>query len=269
MINAVTSGPTFAVVEPPATCASHASGLSPEEQLLTLLVFSEVSRSDAAKGSINLSSEQLNTLREQAQKALAAARKAQDHSGFWGMISNLLSGDIASLAKVVAMAAAAVATGGTAALVLGAIAVGATLAAKYADKLGIPPNVAIGLGVAAGLAAVASGNVGGGISQFTSLGQAANATRLLYEGVAVTATAGGAASHGIAGYYQGQALDFQADTKQLDNEQVLESANIDANLENLQAALERQLAGVRVTTQLVERDHQNAQQVIHDFSGAA
>ncbi len=269
MISSVASSSTFTPVAPTPSSAAHTGGLSPEEQLLTLLVFSEMSRSDAAKESINLSSEQLNVLRDEARKALAAAREAQDHSGFWGMISNLLSGDIASLATVVAMAAAAVATGGTAALVLGAIAVGATLASKYADKLGIPPNVAIALGVAAGLASVASGNVGGGISQFTALGEAANATRLLYEGVSVTATAGGGVCQGIAGHYQGQALDFKADTKQLENQQMLESSSIDANLEQLQAALDRQLAGVRSATQVVEHDHQSAQQVIRDFSGAA
>ena len=249
--------------------ASQAGGLSPQEQLLALLVFSEMTRSNSAKESITLSSEQLDVLREEARRALQAAREAQEDSGFWGKLSSLFSGDIASLAEVVAMAAATVATGGTAALVLGAIAVGATLASKYADELGIPPNVALALGVAAGLASVASGNLGGGLSHLTALGEAATATKVYYQGIAVTATAAGAVGHGVSAHYQANAVDDKADAKNFENQQQLESADIEANLQLLQDALDRQLANVRATNQFARSDHQSSQQVIHDFSGTA
>lgn len=269
MISSIGSAVTLPPAHRPDMGSCHASNLSPQEQLLALLVFSEMTRSTSAKEAISLSSEQLDVLREEARRALQKAREAQEDSGFWGKLSSLFRGDIASLAEVVAMAAATVATGGTAALVLGAIAVGATLASKYADELGIPPNVAIALGVAAGLASVASGNLGGGLSHFTALGEAANATKLFYQGVAVTATAAGAVAHGISGHYQSNAVDYKADTKNFENQQVLESADIEANLELLQSALDRQLANVRATNQFARSDQQSAQQVIHDFSGAA
>jgi hypothetical protein len=269
MIGSINSSAVLAPARQADGCSSETGGLSPEEQLLALLVFSEMSRSNAAKDSVHLSSEQLDVLREEARRALQAAHDAQEHSGFWSKLSSLFSGDIASLAEVVAMAAATVATGGTAALVLGAIALGATLASKYADELGIPPNVAIALGVAAGLASVASGNLGGGLSHFTALGEAANATKFYYQGVAATATAAGSVSHGVAVHYQGQALDDKADVKDFENQQVLESSDIEANLELLQSALDRQLAYVSATNQFARSDHQSTQQVIQDFSGAA
>lgn len=269
MLSTVSSAGAYVSAQHVESQSLQGSGLSPEEQLLTLLVMSEMSRTDVAKDSISLSSEQLNVLREEARRALAAAQEAQDHSGFWGKLSSLFSGDIASLAEVVAMAAATVATGGTAAVVLGAIALGATLASKYAEELGIPPNIAIALGVAAGLAAVASGNLGGGMSTFTVLGEGANASRLYYQGVAATATAAGAVSHGVAGHYEGEAVHAKADAKGFEDQQVLESSNIEANLELLQAALDNQLASIRATTQFIRNDQQSTHQVLQDFSGAA
>jgi hypothetical protein len=269
MLSTISSAGAWVPTQPSESPSCHGGGLSPEEQLLTLLVMSEMSRSGAAKESIHLSSEQLDVLREEASRALAAAKEAQEHSGFWGKLSSLFSGDIASLAEVVAMAAATVATGGTAAVVLGAIALGATLASKYAEELGIPPSIAIGLGVAAGLAAVASGNLGGGMASFTALGEAANATKIYYQGVAATATTVGSVSHGVAGHYEGQALHAKADVKGFENQQVLESSNIEANLELLQAALDNQLASIRAATQFLRNDHQSTDQVLQDFSGAA
>jgi hypothetical protein len=251
-----------------APCTFGAAGLNPQERLLALMVYSDLSRLDSAKTSINVSSEQLNQLYEEARKALAKAREAQEHSGFWGFISKLFHGDIATLAEVVAVAAAAVATGGTATIVLAAIAAGATLGSKYADQLGIPPELATALGIAAGIASVASGNLGGA-SALTSLGEGAQMTSVYFHGVAAGAEGVGAVAHGVSGHYAGEALDYKADSKELEDRQVLESSNIDESLDQLQAALERQHYNLHATNQALQLDHQSAQQVLHDFSGAA
>lgn len=136
----------------------------PEMRMLVLMVQNQLAQSEVAQTDVLLSQDQLKELREQVREAIQQAREAEEDSGFFGAIGDVLGGDIATLAEVVLVAAAAVATGGAAALVLASIAVACTLASKYGEELGIPPNVAMGLGIAAAVATVASGNVGGAAS---------------------------------------------------------------------------------------------------------
>ena len=149
---------TYTAVEqaPPPSC-----GASPEARMLALMVHNQLAQGESARTSIQLSEEQLQRLRETIREALAEAREAQDDSGFWGDVGDVLGGDIATLAQVVAVAAACVATGGAAAIALGAISIACTVAAKYADELGIPPKVAIGIAIAAAVTSLASGQFGG------------------------------------------------------------------------------------------------------------
>lgn len=244
--------------------ADHAAGLSPQERLLALMVYSDMTRLDSAKTQVTLSSEQRNQLYEEARRALEKAREAQDKSGFWKSISGLFRGDIASFAEAVAVAAAAVATGGTATILLAAIAVGAGMASKYADDLHISPNVAAALGIAAGIAAVASGNVAGPV--MATNWQAVSA---LGRGVAAGAEGVGAVAHGVSGHYAGRALDFKADAKSFENQQALASSSIDENLELLQTVLSQKLFALQSTNQALELDHQSQQQIIQDFRGVA
>lgn len=244
--------------------ADHASGLSPQERLLALMVYSDMTRLDSAKTSINLSSEQRNQLYEEARHALEQAREAQDKSGFWTSICKLFHGDIASLAEALAVAVAAVATGGAATIVLAAIAVGAGLASKYADDLGISPKVAMALGIVAGIAAVASGDVAG-----PTMSTNAQAVSSLSKGVAAGAEATGAVAHGLSGHYKGLALDYKADAKAFENQQALASSSVDESLELLQTVLEQKLFLLQNTNQALQLDHQSQQQIIQDFGGVA
>jgi hypothetical protein len=270
MIPAISSHQTPPqVAESEAVCVRHDVALSPQEQLLVLIVFSEMSRSGAAETSIDVSSQRLQHLREEARKALEAAREAQQASGFWGSISSLLNGDIATIAQLVAVAAAAVASGGTATIVLAAIAVGATLGSKYADELGLPPSVAVGLGVAAGLASVASGNVAGGASSLTGLSAAANTTRIYAQGVSVAASGTGALAGGASSYFDSEAMGYRADAQELENRQVLLSARIDDSMKLLERSLDRQLSALRSATHMIQNDHRSTQSILRDFSGAA
>lgn len=175
-------------------------GGTAEVQMLVMMVQAQLVQGDVAKSCVDLSEQQLKELREQVREALEKAREAEEDSGFFGAIGDVLGGDIATLAGLVVIAAASVATGGAAAVVLGAIAIGCTLASKYADELGIPPNVAIGLGIAAAVATVASGNVGGlaNAAGSTAAGGTAAGSSVAAGAGSAAASAGAAASASAA-----------------------------------------------------------------------
>jgi hypothetical protein len=143
-------------------------GASPEARLLALMVYSQMVQGESAATSVELNQNQIEELRKQVREALEEAREANESSGFWGDIGDVLGGDVAALAGMVAMGAAAIASGGTAAIALAAVAIGCGLAAKYGEELGLPPKLALGLGIVAALTSVAAGNV-------SSLAQSAGA----------------------------------------------------------------------------------------------
>ncbi|HYJ11296.1 MAG TPA: hypothetical protein VEX18_19875 [Polyangiaceae bacterium] len=263
------SVPVSPSVEVNAASSASVACFSPEERLLVLMVHSQMNRSEGAQSSVELSAEKLENLREEARKALAAAREAREDAGFWEKLSGVLSGDLALIAQLVAIAAATVATGGTAAIVLGAIAVGASLASHYADDLGIPQEVAIGLGVAAGLASLATGNLGGGLSQFTTVSSAATSTRLIAQGTAIAATAGGAVAGKVSRDCAAEVLDHQAKVRGFETAQELESSSIDENLDRLERALASQAFIVTTGTNILHSSNRSTEAVLQNFAGMA
>src|SRR5690349_7893614 len=130
MITSVQTTSVAAFSQPPVVVDSVCAGTS-EMRMLALIVKSQLVQSESARTSVELNQEQLQQLREVVRQALEEAREAQESSGFWGDVGDILGGDIATFAQVVVVAATCVATGGAAAIVLGAIAVACTIAAKY------------------------------------------------------------------------------------------------------------------------------------------
>jgi hypothetical protein len=273
---------------PPAVSSPGQCGASPEARLLALMVQNQLVQGESAKTSVNLSKEELKQLRETVRQALEEAREANEDSGFWGDIGDVLGGDIATLAEVVAVAAAAVATGGAAAVVLAAITIGCALASKYADELGIPPNVAIGLGIAAAVTSVASGNLaaGGEVASLTSaskgamavgteaaqvsrLTQIAREVKFAANLVAPAATGAGAAANLVSGYYESEAVDHNADAHAAQSREKLESMEIDAAVKLLGKAIDHQLAAMGEMTQTLEANQQSKQLIVHGFQGVA
>jgi hypothetical protein len=272
----------------PALSSQGSCGASPEARLLALMVQNQLVQGESAKTSVNLSKEELKQLREAVRQALEAAREANEDSGFWGDIGDVLGGDLATLAQVVAVAAAAVATGGAAAVALAAITIGCSLASKYADELGIPPNVAIGIGIAAAVTSVAAGNLAGG-GQVTSLtsaskgavavgteaAQVSRLTQLAREVkfaatlIAPAATGAGAAANLVSGYYQSEAVDHNADAHAAQSREKLASMDIDTAIELLSKAIDRQLAAMGEMTQTLEANQQSKQLTIQAFQGIA
>src|SRR5882672_9603897 len=145
MATAISSA-SSSVTDPSATSAS-CSGLSPEERLLALVVYTQTTQLNGAKTEINLNAEQLEKLREQVKKALDDAREAKKDAGFWGGLAKIFGSDLATVAEAVAAVAAGVATGGAAAAILAVVAAAATMAADHAKELGIPPEVAMAIAV--------------------------------------------------------------------------------------------------------------------------
>jgi len=263
-------------------------GASPEARLLALIVQNQLVQGESAKTSVNLSQEQLKQIREEVRQALEAAREANEDSGFWGDIGDVLGGDIATLGEVVMVAAASVVTGGAAALVLGAIAVACTLSSKYADELGIPKDVAIGLGIAAAVTSVLSGNIAGGgdvaalagatkgavsvgkgAAEVTSLVKIAREVKFCAGVVSAVATGAGAGAHMVEGYYASDAVDHNADAHAAQAREKLESMDIDAAVDLLGRALDRQLAAMAQAGQTLEANQQSKQLIIHSYQGIA
>ncbi|MDF3069913.1 MAG: hypothetical protein K0R38_5514 [Polyangiaceae bacterium] len=160
--------------------------------MLVTMIQTQLVQGQTAKVEINSNQAELKELREQVREAIQQAREAEEDSGFFGAIGDVMGGDIATLAQVVAIAAAAVVTCGAAAAVLATIAIACTLASKYGEELGIPPKVAMGLGIAAAVSSIAAGNVGGvaGAANAASTGGNAAASA----GAAVGSAASGAAT---------------------------------------------------------------------------
>lgn len=276
---------TTASASAPSQLAPQSCGASPEARMLALMVYTQLVQGESAQTSVKLNEQQLKDLRAQVREAIERAREANEDSGFWGDIGDVLGGDLASLAQVVAIAAACVATGGTAALVLGAIAIGSSLAAKYADELGIPPNVAIGIGIAGAVASVAAGNVGAagglagtasgasqigsGAAQASKLTQAALQVRSAANLVGATAQAGGAIASTASGLHAADAVDHQATAQKARASSTLESMDIDEALDQLEKAVDRQMAACATAQEISTATQQSNQLVMSSFAGAA
>jgi hypothetical protein len=252
------------------------------------MVQNQLVQGETAKTSVLLNKEELKQLREAVRQALEEAREANEDSGFWGDIGDVLGGDLATLAQVVAVAAAAVATGGAAAVALAAITIGCALASKYADELGIPPKVAIGLGIAAAVTSVASGNLaaGGGVASLTSASkgavtvgaEAAQVSRLTHIAqqvgsaaklIAPAASGAGVGAHFVSDYYRSEAVDHNADAHAAQSREKLASMDIDTAIELLSKAIDRQLAAMGEMTQTLEANQQSKQLTIQAFQGIA
>lgn len=272
--------------------------------MLALIVYNQLVQGESARTSVKLNQQQLEQLREQVREALEAAREAQESSGFWGAIADVLGSDLATVAQVVAIAAATVATGGAAAIALGAIAIACTLAAKYAEELGIPPELATAIAVVAAASAIASGNVGG----FVQVSSAANASSAAATAgtaaaetvnvasaastaasaaqagqiastardveqiaslVAATARGSGAVCDGVSGHYEATAVDHRANARAAKSGETLEDMDLDAALELMAQALDRRLAGATSLADIQSSQQSTDRLIIETFAGRA
>jgi hypothetical protein len=251
------------------TLGSSLSGLSPEERLLALVVYTQASQMSEAKTSVNLNAEQLEKLREQVKKALDEAREAKKDSGFWGGLAKIFGSDLASVASAVAAVAAVVATGGAAAAILAVVAAAATLAADHAKELGIPTEVAMGIAIAAGVASLCCGDGKALFKVSDTVKEIAKDVRVVAQASSAAFEAEGAGCGMVAAKYERDAGYAQADARFAQGHEDLVSADIDEALERFSSALDRHNSAVELTGGVLQQSSAANYAILSNWGGAA
>jgi hypothetical protein len=245
------------------------AALRPEERLLALVVFSQLTQMDSAKVSVNMSFEELARLRQEVKEAVDKAKEAQHHSGFWGAISSVFGGDIGAIASAVAAVAAVVATGGAAAAVVAAVASAVSIAGQHAKELGIPPEVAMGIAIAAAGAALCCGNAGSLFHVSDTVRKVAMDAKIV-AGIASGAAnvaAGGASI--VKGSYDADAKNAQADARAADGQQDLANMDIDDAIKLLSDVMDKQLVAFDTCNEGNSMNHRASDIILNNFAGAA
>jgi hypothetical protein len=245
------------------------AGPSPEEQMLALIVHTQVSQMNGAKTAINLNADQLEKLREQVKKALEEAREAKKDAGFWGGLAKLFGSDLASIASAVAAVAAVIASGGAAAPILAAIAVAASFAAEHAEELGIPTEVAMGIAIAASVAAVCVGDTKGLFQVSEKVQEVARDVRTSATASAVAFKGEGVLCGSAAAGYERAARYSQADAQHADGLKDLASADMDEALDRLSAAFEHQNAATERASSILQQTQASNYMILNNWAGAA
>lgn len=241
-----------------ATCGFSASSLSPEERLLALTVYQQSTQIAQSRGSIELSSEQIEKLREQVKESLDKARESKKDAGFWGDISDFLGSDLGTVLIAAAAVAAAVATGGAAVAVLAVIACAASLAASHAKELGIPESVAVGIAVVASVASLCCGNAGGLVGIAKGLQVAGAACKVA-----------GAGAGAVSAKYEHDAANQSADAREAEGEQTLTNADMDDAFANLSAAVERKNQSARQASSIQQQTAASNQVILDNWGASA
>lgn len=244
-------------------------GLSVEERMLALIVYNQSAQLQAGETQVEQNAEELEKLRADVARALKEAREANEDAGLWGDIADFFGSDLASIATAVAAVAAVVASGGAAAAVLGAIAAAAALAADHAEELGIPPEVAVAIAVAASVASLACGNAKGLIDVSAKVVDVAKEVKVYSGVVAGAARAVGGGASAVQGSYEQDAAYLQADARRGEGYQELANADIDAAIDSLQNALERQLEAAKLASDIQNRSDTSKSAIIDNWLGAA
>jgi hypothetical protein len=252
-----------------ASFGTELNALSPEEKVLALMVFSQCSQMAEAKTSIDLSSEQMEKLREQVKKSLEEAMAAEKKSGFWGSLSKLFGSDLASIATAVAAVAATIASGGAAAAILAVVAAAAAFAADHAKELGIPVEVAMCIAVAAGVAAMCCGDAGALFKVGKTLKDTADTVKLAATGAEFALKGTGAACQYQAADYEHDAGLLHADARGFEGRRDLASTDIDDAIQRFSAALDKRDGVVRATSQMQEQHAASQFAILNNFGGAA
>ncbi len=252
-----------------ASSVAVCGALSPEEQLLALIVFSQATQMKDARQTVNLNAEQLEQLHEQVQKALREAVEAKKDAGFWGGLSKLFSGDLATLAAAVAAVAAAVATGGGAVAVLAVVAAAATLAADHAEGLGISPELATAIGIGASIAALCCGNAGGLLEVGSASARIAADVDTYATAAQYTFAAGGAVCDERQSSYDKDAAYAHADARSAGGKRDLVDMDIEDALDRFASALEQQLSTVKVASSIQLQSAGTNYAILSNWGGAA
>jgi hypothetical protein len=244
--------------------ASSATGgfSDPAMALLALVVESRGAQNAVARDDV----EEQGRLIEQAQAAIRdamqRAEEAHEHAGFWGKLSEVFGGDLTALFGVIAAVAVTVGTGGAGApAILAMTAAGLAAGAEVGERLGLDPRICAALGACGAVV----GALGGNVSGLSELGQVvAQASNV----ASAVATGAGGACTIVKGQFDGDALDAQADEKQVRADRTQAYARIDDAVEVLRKVA-RDLERAQGTASTVVADDARANAMILARIGAA
>lgn len=244
------------------TLVDALASTDPAIALLALQTASNQMRTAEARQDVEAQTRLIDELRQQMKDAMKRAEQAQETSGFWGDLSSVLGGDVASICGVVATAAAIVATGGAAApMVIALVAAGMSITADVGGRLGLDPKVCLALSGAGALVGMLGGNVKGAAGFWSALAKVGNVS----QGVAA---AGGGGAKIVADQYQGDALDARADAKHAEGQQADAWMRMQMALDILQDAA-RDLERSQRTVSSIESDKSAGHSAIIAHMGGA
>jgi hypothetical protein len=219
----------------------------PAISMLALQTANTHDQSEQARQEVERQSHLVEQLKQEMHDAMRRAEEAQNDAGFWGDLSSVLGGDIATICGVIATAAAVVASGGLGApAILALVAAGMSLGADAGQRLGLDPKLCLGLSGAGALVGVLGGNLKSAAGFWSTVARVGNVS----QGVA---TAGGGGAKIVEGQYQGDALDARADAKQADGMQADAWFRLQMALDILQGAA-RDLERSQRTVSSIEGD---------------
>jgi len=244
------------------TLVDALASTDPAIALLALQTASNQARTADAREGVEEQTRLIEELREQMKSAMKRAEEAQESSGFWGDLGNVLGGDVASICGVIATAAAIVASGGAAApMVLALVTAGMSVTADVGGRLGLDPKICMGLAGAGALVGVLGGNFRSATGFWSTLARVGNAS----QGVAA---AGGSGATLVAGQYQGDALDARADAKHAEGQEADAWMRMQLALDILQDAA-RDLDRAERTVSNIESDKSAGHSAIIAHMGGA
>lgn len=254
--------PTPGVVVGDETLVDALASTDPAIALLALNTASNHAQTDQARQDVEQQSRLVQELREQVKSAMKRAEEAQGDAGFWGDLSNVLGGDVATICGVIASAAAVVATGGAAApAIVALVAAGMSITADVGGRLGLDPKVCIGLSGAGALVGVLGGNLRSAAGFWSTLARVGNVS----QGVAA---AGGGGAKIVEGQYQGDALDARADAKHAEGQEADAWMRMQLALDILQDAA-RDLERNQRTVSTLESDKSAGHSAVIAHMGGA
>jgi hypothetical protein len=198
--------------------------------LLALIFQSRGAQTEASREDVEHANQVIEQTRRELQEALKRAAEAEDHSGFWNKLSQVINGDIGALCEVVASVAVIAATGGVGtAGVLAIAAAGLALGSDVAQRAGVDPKLCLGLSAAGALAGLALGNVGDAPAFWATVVKGS-------EFAHAAAGAAGAGATVASTEYHADALDAQTDATDARNRQTDALFDYDLALDVLERA---------------------------------
>jgi hypothetical protein len=214
----------------------------------------------AGRTNINVAQKKVAEARKKAIEAREKAEKAAEEGGFWGSMSKVMKGDVATTAAAIGSVAAIAASGGAATpLVLAGASLALRAGAKVNEELGGSKWITAGLAVGAVGASILAGDpkaATGLASTAQTIATVANYT----EGGALVVGGGATA---VEGHYLRKERIIQTDVVRAETTAEEEQDGIGAQIGQLTRVSTREQSGYATVSQM-QAEKQYTNQVILD-----